>query len=317
MSERSALSQLSDVAERHRLRPGRQAGRRVILVPLADIDFDSDQPRTEFTGEVSAETKRRLHELAQSVLAIGIEEPLHIRSHPELSGRYLLVTGERRLRASQIAGLQKVPCLVDEETKTPDRMRILLRQLTENNQREPLSLLDEARAVHRLVYEHGCSRSEVQELLGRSKTWISNRLRLIDKSDRTSLQALDEGLLTDVETCRLFGKLPERKRERFLKAAREERAPISQVAVARALKPRHTEKPPPATRPETREPSRHAPEPAPTGPAPLTLALKPEAIAYLLRKLGEEPSEDNEALPQQLYDALETLIGAGNQGGLG
>lgn len=114
-----------------------------------------------------------LHELAQSIKKQGLLQPLLVR---ELSdGRYEIIAGERRWRASQIAGLTEVPVIlkqVDDETA-------MAMALVENLQREDLNAMDQARAMHRLTSEFALTHQQVADLLCKSRTAVSNFLRLL------------------------------------------------------------------------------------------------------------------------------------------
>lgn len=114
-----------------------------------------------------------LTELAESIKKQGLLQPLVVR---ELSdGRYEIIAGERRWRASQLAGLTEVPVVlrqVDDETA----MAIAL---VENLQREDLNAMDQARAMHRLTNEFSLTHQQVADLLCKSRTAVSNYLRLL------------------------------------------------------------------------------------------------------------------------------------------
>lgn len=138
---------------------------------MVEIDIDliepnNFQPRTTFD-------ENRLEELAQSIKANGIIQPLLVR---RLSGeRYQLVAGERRWRAAQRAGLLKVPCVVKEIPE--DKMLELA--LIENIQRQELNAIEEAHAYKRLIETLGLTQEMVAQRVGRDRTFITNYLRLL------------------------------------------------------------------------------------------------------------------------------------------
>ena len=138
---------------------------------MLDIDIDliepnSLQPRTSFDEE-------RLEQLAQSIRSNGIIQPIVVR---RLGGsHYQLVAGERRWRAAQRAGLQRIPAIVRE---IPDD-KILELALIENIQRQELNAIEEAHAYKRLIETLGLTQEVVAQRVGRDRTFITNYLRLL------------------------------------------------------------------------------------------------------------------------------------------
>ena len=120
-----------------------------------------------------------LEELAQSIRAQGVIQPIVVRPLPERgpggSARYEIVAGERRWRAAQMAGLQSVPVVIRE---IPDSAAIAM-ALIENIQRENLNPLEEALALRRLIDEFGLTHEEAADAIGRSRVAVSNLLRLM------------------------------------------------------------------------------------------------------------------------------------------
>jgi ParB family chromosome partitioning protein len=136
-------------------------------VPVDRIDPNPEQPRLTFDQET-------LQELANSITEHGVLQPILVR--PGTAGRYQLVAGERRWRASKIAGLQEIPALI-EEIDDDTAMEIAI---IENLQREDLSPLDEALMYERMTSDHGYSVRRLAQKLGKDKGYIENRLRLAD-----------------------------------------------------------------------------------------------------------------------------------------
>jgi ParB family chromosome partitioning protein len=137
---------------------------------LREIEIDlirpgEQQPRTTFD-----ETK--LQELAQSIRASGIIQPLLVRPH---GGLFQLVAGERRWRAAQLAGLLRVPVIVRD---IPDE-NLLELALIENIQRQELNAIEEANAYKRLIDSLGLTQEEVAKRVGRDRTFITNYLRIL------------------------------------------------------------------------------------------------------------------------------------------
>jgi ParB family transcriptional regulator, chromosome partitioning protein len=131
------------------------------------------QPRAEMNPD-------SLTELADSIRAQGLMQPIVVR--PLTDGterRYEIIAGERRWRAAQMAGLSDVPVVVRD---VPDDVALAL-ALIENIQREDLSPLDEARALERLVVEFGMTHERAAEAVGRSRTAVSNLIRLLELED--------------------------------------------------------------------------------------------------------------------------------------
>lgn len=132
-------------------------------LPVDALEADPEQPRRAFDPEA-------LGELAESVRAQGVLQPLIVRRHPEHSGRFVVVAGERRLRAARMAGLTEVPCMVLAGDSLRDAR---LAQLAENLQREDLSPMEEALAVVRLAEVDRLSQEDLARRLGKSPAYIS------------------------------------------------------------------------------------------------------------------------------------------------
>ena len=135
-------------------------------IDLDLIEPNNFQPRTNFNEE-------KLEELAQSIRANGVIQPLLVRRLG--NERYQLVAGERRWRASQRAGLLKVPCVVKDIPE--DKMLELA--LVENIQRQELNAIEEAQAYKRLIETLGFTQEMVAQRVGRDRTFITNYLRLL------------------------------------------------------------------------------------------------------------------------------------------
>ena len=152
-------------------------------LPVELIEPNPDQPRTSFE-------KGALDALAGSIKSAGVLQPLIVR--PLDGGRYELVAGERRWRAAQKAGLAKVPAVV---RVSPEDER-LQAALIENMVREDLNPVDEARACAALVDDLGISKEELARRVGRSRSAISNLVRLLDLPDPV-LGLLEKGDLSE------------------------------------------------------------------------------------------------------------------------
>src|SRR5687767_9137440 len=141
------------------------AGEDFLEVDIDLIDASAAQPRTHFD-------ENRLEELAQSIRSNGVVQPILVRRR---GARYQLVAGERRWRAAQRAGLQRVPAVVRE---IPDD-KLLELALVENIQRQELNAIEEAHAYKRLIETLGLTQETVAQRVGRDRSFITNYLRLL------------------------------------------------------------------------------------------------------------------------------------------
>jgi len=138
---------------------------KVMFLPVEAISPNPEQPRRHFDPE-------QLEELAASIREMGLLQPLTVRRR---EGNWELVAGERRLRASKLAGLSQVPCL---SIAVDDRSSSLL-ALVENLQRKDLDFWEEALALRRLIDEWGLSQEECARRIGKSQSAVANKLRLL------------------------------------------------------------------------------------------------------------------------------------------
>ena len=149
--------------------PAVQSGLKTL--PLHKIEPNPDQPRRDFDPE-------ELEELAESIRTHGIIQPLTVREMP--NGYYQIIAGERRWRASRLAGLDEVPVRVIE---ADDRKTAEL-ALVENLQREDLNPIEEAKGYKTLIEEFGLTQEEAAKSVGRSRPSITNALRLLSLSPK-------------------------------------------------------------------------------------------------------------------------------------
>lgn len=156
-----ATSQASSAAERHH--PEQQS--ELHFLGIEFLKPGKYQPRKDMSPDA-------LEELASSIRAQGVIQPIIVRQVAE--HRYEIIAGERRWRASQIAGLDSVPCLVKE---VPDEAAVAI-ALIENIQREDLNAMEEAQALERLMNEFELTHQEVATAVGKSRTTVTNLLRL-------------------------------------------------------------------------------------------------------------------------------------------
>ena len=150
------------------------------MISITDIQKNPYQPRKEFDRE-------KLDELAQSIKENGIIQPIIVRQSPVIG--YEILAGERRYRASLLAGLRSIPAVV----KQLSDQEMMVQSIIENLQRENLNPIEEARAYESLV-EKGFTHAEIADKMGKSRPYISNSIRLL---------SLPEPILSEVESGKL------------------------------------------------------------------------------------------------------------------
>lgn len=137
-------------------------------LPVDTIQKGRYQPRHEIAEDA-------LQELADSIRAQGVVQPVVVRPLAGQAGKYELIAGERRWRATQLAGLHEIPAVVRD---VPDQAAMAM-GLIENIQREELNPIEEAAALQRLIEEFGLTHQETADAVGRSRAAVSNLLRLL------------------------------------------------------------------------------------------------------------------------------------------
>src|SRR6476661_8390615 len=177
-------------------------------LPVELIRPNPAQPRKHFGDEA-------LQGLAGSLSEHGIVQPILVR--PVAGGTYEIVAGERRWRAAQLAGIERVPAVVRDH----DDAASLEVALVENMAREDLNPVEEARAVAALVEELGLSREAVGKKVGRSRVAISNLLRILDLPDEV-LALIESGRLTEGHGRALLMAPEHADRRRLARAAAEQ-----------------------------------------------------------------------------------------------
>jgi ParB family transcriptional regulator, chromosome partitioning protein len=160
-------------------------------LPVELIEPNPKQPRTRFDPDALAG-------LAASIEASGVVQPLLVR--PLADGSYELIAGERRWRAAQQAGLERVPAIVRDS----ERAERLQAALIENMVREDLNPVEEARACAALIEDLGLSKEELARRIGRSRPAVSNLIRILDLPDE-ALELLEAGDLSEGHGKALLG----------------------------------------------------------------------------------------------------------------
>lgn len=161
--------------------PAEEVQDAVRMLPIRLIDPNRDQPRRSFDEDA-------LRELAASIEAVGVIQPIIVA---EVGERYSIIAGERRYRASRMAGLDEIPAIV----RNWDEQRRLEAALIENLQRDDLNPIEEALGVKRLMEESSLTQEKVAERLGKSRPAVANLLRLLTL-EQSVQQLLIEGKLS-------------------------------------------------------------------------------------------------------------------------
>ena len=157
----------------------RTAG-QVLLIPHDQIYPNPNQPRQVFDQE-------ELVNLAISIRMNGILQPITVR---QTEKGYELVSGERRLRASKLAGLVSIPCIVVDV----NNMKSAVFALIENLQRQNLNYFEEAIAIERLMSEYGLSQEDAARRLGKAPSTVSNKIRLLSLPEEARKKLMENGL---------------------------------------------------------------------------------------------------------------------------
>jgi len=174
----------------------------LLLIPIENIFRDENQPRKEFD-------KEKIEELAQSIRKNGLIQPLILTK--KMDNNYMLVAGERRWRAAQIANLKMIPSLLLPEDLDKDEISLI-----ENIQRESLKISEEAQAYQRLIDKNKYTHEELAKIVGKSRSHITNLLRILSL-DSHFFDLLNKGVLSMGHARALVGKKPEDLDEKILK----------------------------------------------------------------------------------------------------
>lgn len=184
-------------------------------LPVDVIQRGRYQPRRDMDQD-------SLQELAESIRQQGVMQPVVVR--PVGDGQYELIAGERRWRATQMAGLDRIPAMIRD---VPDDAAIAM-ALIENIQRENLNPIEEAFALHRLQEEFGLTQAQVAEAVGKSRTTITNLLRLVNLSQ-------------EVRVMLEHGDLEMGHGRAMLTLTPEQQIQVARQVVGKALSVRQTE----------------------------------------------------------------------------
>lgn len=188
---------------------------KIVMLPLSNIVPNKSQPRKYFDESA-------IYSLSQSIKENGIIQPVCVRKTGAL---YEIISGERRCRASKLAGLSEVPCIIMEI----DDEKSAVLALIENIQRSNLSFFEEALAINELISVYGLTQQEAARRLGKAQSTVANKLRLLR--------------FTDVERNMLLGNnIPERQARALVRIEdTEQRQRILNEVVRRKLNLEQTE----------------------------------------------------------------------------
>ncbi len=174
----------------------------VKLVSIEDLVPNPDQPRKTFTQE-------SLDDLAESIRRHGLLQPLLV--HQEKSGKYIIIAGERRYRAAQIAGLEQLPVIVRNQDDENHRIEL---SLVENIQREDLDPIEEAQAYAKLMEITSATQEGVAEMVGKSRVAVANTIRLLKLPEDMQVQ-LKQGIISPGHARALLSIEEETERRRL------------------------------------------------------------------------------------------------------
>ena len=153
-----------------------------VISNINDIEPNREQPRKDFD-------ETALSELADSIVQHGLIQPIVVK--PTIDGTYSIIAGERRWRASRMAGLSEVPVII----KDADEQTLMELALIENLQREDLNAVEEALGYRSLIEGYGLTQDEVAKKMGKSRSAVTNALRLLNLSE-AELEALRRGTIS-------------------------------------------------------------------------------------------------------------------------
>lgn len=148
--------------------PPDETKKEVPQIPIEEIAFNPKQPRLTINNE-------KLEELSQSIKTKGVIQPILVRPQDNLGKKYELIAGERRLRASKLAGFDKIPAVI-KSVKDDELLEIAL---IENIQRDNLNPIEESKAYRDLLEEHGYTQENLAKRVGKNRSTIANFIRLL------------------------------------------------------------------------------------------------------------------------------------------
>ncbi len=150
-------------------------------VKITQIEPNKTQPRTDFDEE-------KIEELAESIREYGLIQPIVVKLNK--NGFYTIIAGERRWRASRLAGLKEIPAVIKDVSEQTEKEITLI----ENIQRENLNALEEAAGIKELIDVYGLTQDEVAQKIGRSRPYVANILRLLNLPEEVQKMVREEAI---------------------------------------------------------------------------------------------------------------------------
>lgn len=188
---------------------------QISRIPIERITTNPYQPRKVFDEDA-------LQELASSIKEYGVIQPITVRRN--FLGGYELISGERRLRASKLAGKTDIPCIVVDADENDSAIIALL----ENLQRADLTFMEEAEAIMHLVQEHKYTQEQIAQKLGKSQSAIANKIRIL-KLPESAKQIIKENGLTERHARALLRVPDEQLQSKILKTVCEKQLNVTQT----------------------------------------------------------------------------------------
>lgn len=188
---------------------------QITRIPITQITTNPYQPRKIFSPE-------QLSELASSIKEYGVIQPITVRRN--FLGGYELISGERRLRASHLAGKEDVPCIIIDADENDSAIIALL----ENLQRTDLTFMEEAEAIYHLVQEHKYTQEQLAQKLGKSQSAIANKIRLLRLPDSIK-GIISEHNLTERHARALLRVQDEQLQQKILKIVCDKQLNVTQT----------------------------------------------------------------------------------------
>ncbi|MCQ2548316.1 MAG: ParB/RepB/Spo0J family partition protein [Clostridia bacterium] len=190
------------------------ADNAIVYIDINDIEPNKNQPRKTFDQD-------KLEDLANSIIENGIIQPIVVR---KTGNTYEIVAGERRWRASRIAQLKTVPCIVrtlsDEEN--------MLFAIIENMQREDLNPVEEARGLEQMIENYGLTQEQVSKAVGKSRPYIANCLRLL-KLPQEVLALVEDGSISNGHARALINMKDDKEKLKLANKAAKEGLSVREV----------------------------------------------------------------------------------------
>lgn len=168
--------------ETEKKKPTSEHAADAVMMDIAKVEPNREQPRKKFDEDA-------LLELAESIKQFGVLQPLLVQERDDY---YEIIAGERRWRAAKMAGVKKVPVIIKKLTE----QEIMEISLIENIQREDLNPIEEALAYKRLLSEFNLKQDEVAERVSKSRTAVTNAMRLLKLNEKVQQMVIDEMLTT-------------------------------------------------------------------------------------------------------------------------